>query len=310
MISSFFGKTKPIVHFVLGILLLLFYFSRIFFIAGEKSFFEEFPWELLAFGVLLLVIFIIHQIVRTEKLTDFNSYAMLFFALLAIAFSEEFEQKNAIFTNLFLLLALWRLLSIKSVKNVKHKIFDASLLIALASLFYDWALVFLVLIFVVINMYDRKTFKNWLVPLLGVATIFVLTFTTLKVLGSLDFFERHYQFTLSFLEAYSFLQVLNVKALVYFILVLIIAILVFLRMRSVGGGKLLHLRILFLALVFGILITLFTPVDESPVLITFFPASVFLANYFEAIKRPKLQEVVLILCLLLSFLLFALELNR
>ena len=218
--------------------------------------------------------------------------------------------KNAIFTNLFLLLALWRLLSIKSVKNVKHKIFDASLLIALASLFYDWALVFLVLIFVVINMYDRKTFKNWLVPLLGVATIFVLTFTTLKVLGSLDFFEQHYQFTLSFLEAYSFLQVLNVKALVYFILVVVIAILVFLRMRSVGGGKLLHLRILFLALVFGILITLFTPVDESPVLITFFPASVFLANYFEAIKRSKLQEVVLILCILLSFLLFALELNR
>ena len=310
MISSFFGKTKPIVHFVLAILLLLFYFGRIFFVAGEKSFFEEFPWELLAFGVLLLVIFIIHQIVRTEKLTDFNSYAMLFFVLMVIAFSEEFEQKNAIFTNLFLLLALWRLLSIKSVKNVKHKIFDASLLIALASLFYDWALVFLVLIFVVINMYDRKTFKNWLVPLLGVATIFILTFTTLKVLGSLDFFERHYQFTLSFLEAYSFLQVLNVKALVYFILVLIIAILVFLRMRSVGGGKLLHLRILFLALVFGILITLFTPVDESPVLITFFPASVFLANYFEAIKRSKLQEVVLVLCLLLSFLLFALELNR
>lgn len=310
MISSFFGKTKPIVHFVLGILLLLFYFGRIFFIAGEKSFFEEFPWELLAFGVLLLVIFIIHQIVRTEKLTDFNSYAMLFFVLMVIAFSEEFEQKNAIFTNLFLLLALWRLLSIKSVKNVKHKIFDASLLIALASLFYDWALVFLALIFVVINMYDRKTFKNWLVPLLGVATIFVLTFTTLKVLGSLDFFEQHYQFTLSFLEAYSFLQVLNVKALVYFILAVVIAILVFLRMRSVGGGKLLHLRILFLALVFGILITLFTPVDESPVLITFFPASVFLANYFEAIKRKKLQEVVLILCILLSFLLFALELNR
>lgn len=310
MISSFFGKTKPIVHFVLAILLLLFYFGRIFFVAGEKSFFEEFPWELLAFGVLLLVIFIINQIIRTEKLTDFNSYAILFFVLLAIAFSEEFEHKNAIFTNLFLLLALWRLLSIKSVKNVKHKIFDASLLIALASLFYDWALVFLVLIFVVINMYDRKTFKNWLVPLLGVATIFILTFTTLKVLGSLDFFERHYQFTLSFLEAYSFLQVLNVKALVYFILAVVIAILVFLRMRSVGGGKLLHLRILFLALAFGILITLFTPEDESPVLITFFPASVFLANYFEAIKRKKLQEIVLILCLLLSFLLFALELNR
>ncbi|MEC7265695.1 MAG: DUF6427 family protein [Bacteroidota bacterium] len=309
MISSFFGKTKPIVHFVLVLLLLLFYFGRIIFLKDDSDFFEDFPLELLAFGVLILVIVIINQIVRSEKITDFNSYAMLFFVLFAIAFSEGFDQKNAIFTNLFLLLALWRLLSIKSIKNVKHKIFDASLLIALASLFYDWALVFLVLVFVVINVYDRTTFKNWLVPFFGVATIFILTFTTLKVTDSLDFFQNHYKFSVSFLEAYSFLQVLNIKALVYFILMVSIAFLVFLRMRSVGGGKLLHLRILFLALVFGVLITLVTPVDESPVVITFFPAAIFMTNYVEAIKRSKLQEAVLILCMLLSFLLFALELN-
>ncbi len=310
MISSFFGKTKPIVHFVLVLLLLLFYFGRIVFSHDGTEFLKDFPMELLAFGVLTLFVVIINQIVRSEKITDFNSYAELFFVFFAIAFSEEFEQKNAIFTNLFLLLALWRLLSIKSIKNVKHKIFDASLLIALASLFYDWALVFLVLVFVVINVYDRTTLKNWLVPFLGVATIFVLTFTTLKVTDSLDFFQEHYQFSVSFLEAYSFLQVLNVKALVYFILMVVIAILVFLRMRSVGGGKLLHLRILFLALAFGVLITLVTPEDESPVVITFFPAAIFMTNYFEAIKRTKIQEAILILSMLLSFLLFALELNR
>ncbi|WP_228236666.1 DUF6427 family protein [Allomuricauda sp. M10] len=309
MISSFFGKTKPIVHFVLVLLLLLFYFGRIVFFNDGTDFLKDFPLELLAFGVLILVIVVINQIVRFEKITDFNSFAMLFFVLFAIAFSEEFDQKNAIFTSFFLLLALWRLLSIKSIKNVKHKIFDASLLIALASLFYDWALLFLVLVFVVINMYDRTTFKNWLVPFLGVATIFVLTFTILKVTDSLDFFQSHYKFSVSFLEAYSFLQVLNVKALVYFILMVSIAFLVFLRMRSVGGGKLLHLRILFLALVFGLLITLVTPVDESPVVITFFPAAIFLTNYVEAIKRTKLQEAIMIVCMLLAFLLFAMELN-
>src|SRR5690606_18610161 len=154
MISSFFGKTKPINYIVLAIFLFLFYFTNAFLGLGEQKINDVIPFELLAFVVLLLGIFIINQMVRTEKITDFNSYTILFFVLLVIAFAENLQLKNAIFTNFFLLLALWRLLSIKSTRNVKHKIFDASLLIVVASLFYDWAIVFLLLVFVVINLYD------------------------------------------------------------------------------------------------------------------------------------------------------------
>lgn len=309
MISSFFGKTKPINHIVLAISLFLFYFTNVFLGLGEQKINDVVPIELLTFVVLLLGIFIINQMVRTEKVTDLNSYAVFFFVLLVIAFPENLYQKNAIFTNFFLLLALWRLLSIKSIKNVKHKIFDASLLIAVASLFYDWALVFLLLVFAVINTYDKKTFKNWLVPLIGLATIFILTFTILKLNNSLNFFQEHYQFSLGIFKAKSFWAVLNIKALIYFLFILVVAFVVFLRLRNVGGGKLLQLRVIFLAFVLGVAITLLTPVDESPVLITFFPASVFMANYFENMKKPKFQEMVMILCVILSLLLFALQIN-
>lgn len=309
MISSFFGKTKPINYIVLAIFLFLFYFSNVFLGLREQKINDVIPFELLTFVVLLLGIFIINQMVRTEKITDFNSYTILFFVLLVTAFSENLQLKNAIFTNFFLLLALWRLLSIKSIRNVKHKIFDASLLIAVASLFYDWALVFLLLVFVVINLYDRKTFKNWLVPLVGVATIFILTFTILKLNDSLDFFQEHYQFSLGIFRTDSFFEVLNVKALVYILFVLVVAFVVFLRLRNVGGGKLLQLRVIFLAFVLGVVITLLTPADESPVLITFFPASVFMANYFEAMKKPKRREIVLILFTVVSLLLFVLQIN-
>lgn len=309
MISSFFGKTKPINHIVLAISLFLFYFTNAFFGLEGQKINDVLPIELLTFVVLLMGVFIINQMVRNEKITDLNSYTILFFVLLVIAFSEDLYQKNAIFTNFFLLLALWRLLSIKSIKNVKHKIFDASLLIAAASLFYDWALVFMLLVFVVINLYDRKTFKNWLVPLVGVATIFVLSFTVLKLNGSLDFFGKQYQFSLGIFKKGSFFEVLNIKALIYILFVLIMAFVVFLRLRNVGGGKLLQLRVIFLAFVLGVAITLLTPADESPMLITFFPASAFMANYFENMKKPKLQEIVLILCIALSLLLFALQIN-
>ncbi|AEM70417.1 hypothetical protein Murru_1376 [Allomuricauda ruestringensis DSM 13258] len=309
MISSFFGKTKPINYIVLAIILFLFYFTNVFFQHGEQRINEVITLEILLFAALLLSIFIINQIVRTEKATESNSYAMVFFVLLIVTFSDELVLQNVIFANFFLLLAFWRILSIKSIRNVKHKIFDASLLIALASLFYDWSLAFMLLVFFVIGAYDRKTFKNWLVPFIGMGTIFILTFTVLKLKGSLDFFEEHYQFSLGLFTTKSFFQVLNIKTLVYLILTIIVSVLVFVRLRNVSGGKLLLLRIVFMIFVLGTGIILFTPADASPVLITFFPAAVFFTNYFEGIKKRRLQEVVLILTMVVACSLFAIHLN-
>ncbi len=309
MISSFFGKTKPINYIVLAILLFLFYFTDVFFQIGEQRINQVIALELLLFTVLLFSVFTINQIVRAEKATESNSYAMLFFLLLIVTFSDELVLQYVIFANFFLLLAFWRILSVKSIRNVKHKIFDASLLITIASLFYDWALAFMFLVFFVIGVYDRRTFKNWLVPFLGMATIFFLTFTFLQLKGSLNFFEEHYQFSLGLFTTKSFFQVLNIKTLIYLILTIIVSVLVFVRLRNTSGGKLLLLRIVFLIFVLGTGIILFTPADASPVIITFFPAAVFFANYFEAIAKRKLQEVVLIGCMALACSLFAIHLN-
>lgn len=265
--------------------------------------------EILQFVALLLSVFIINLIVRTQKATEFNSYAMVFFVLLIVAFSDGLILENVIFANFFLLLAFWRILSIKSIKNVKHKIFDASLLIAIASLFYDWALVFMFLVFFVIGVYDGKTFKNWLVPFLGMTTIFILTFTVLKLKGSLDYFENHYQFSLDLFTNRPFFDVLNIKTWIYLVLTIIVSILVFVRLRNVSGGKLLLLRIIFLVFSMGTGIVLFTQPDTSPVLLTFFPASIFMTNYFESIKKRKLQEVVLILSLVVALVLFVFHLK-
>jgi hypothetical protein len=309
MISSFFGKTKPINYIVLAIFLFLFYFTNLFFQLNGQKINQVIPLELLLFAVLLFSVFIINQIVRTEKATESNSYTMLFFVLLIVTFSDELVLRNVDFANFFLLLAFWRILSIKSTRNVKHKIFDASLLIAIASLFYDWAIAFMLLVFFVIGVYDRKTLKNWLVPFLGMATIFILSFTVLKLKGDLDFFEDHYQFYLGLFTTKSFFQVLNIKTLIYLILSVIVSMVVFVRLRNVSGGKLLLLRIVFLIFLLGTALILFTPADASPVLLTFFPSAVFLTNYFEGIKKRKFQEVMLIGCMVLACTLFVFHLN-
>ncbi|MFD2100211.1 DUF6427 family protein [Flagellimonas iocasae] len=310
MISSFFGKTKPINYIVLAIFLFLFFAINTFFGSGTHIWDQSIPLELLAFAVLLLALFIINQIVRSEKVTDFNSYVMLFFVLLLVAFSETLFSKNVIFSNFFLLLAFWRLLAVKSNRFVKHKIFDASMLISIASLFYDWSLVFLVLVFVVINVYDRKNFKNWLVPFVGVATIFMLTFAVVRVTGHSGFFQEHYQFSAGFLNTDSLIEVINIKAIIFILLMFLLMGIVFVRVRKIGGGKLILLRIVFAIFVFGVVISLFTPAGSSPLLITFFPAAVFLANYAESIKKTKLRELVLDICIALPLLLFVIQVSR
>src|SRR5690606_2249702 len=109
MISSFFGKTKPITHMVLAVLLFLVYFGHAFLAPGEHRIEGQLPLELLCFGILLLAIFIINLTVRTEKITESNSYAALFFVLLTMAFPENLSYNNAILANFFVMLALWRL---------------------------------------------------------------------------------------------------------------------------------------------------------------------------------------------------------
>lgn len=67
MISSFFGKTKPINYIVLAIFLFLFYFSNVFLGLREQKINDVIPFELLTFVVLLLGIFIINQMVRAKR---------------------------------------------------------------------------------------------------------------------------------------------------------------------------------------------------------------------------------------------------
>ena len=137
----------------------------------------------------------------------------------------------------------------------------------------------------------------------------MLTFTVLKVQGSLEFFEEHYQFSLGLFTTKSFFQVLNVKTLIYLMFTILVSTLVFVRLRNVSGGKLLLLRIVFLIFILSTGIMLFTPADASPVLITFCPAAVFFTNYFEGIKKEKFQEIALMGSIVLACALFVFHLN-
>lgn len=305
MISSIFGKTKPINLIILLGFLFFFYWTVQLYLLQIDFSINLIAVEILVFIVLLFSVFVVDFIVNKNKLTGANSYAIFFYTLLFVLFPETVSDGNAVLCSLFLLLATRRLLSIKSLKDIKSKVFDATLWILAASIFYDWALVYLILVFVTIYIYDPKNIRNWLVIFSATFSFFMLTYAILVVVGNTSFLTSHYTFSIDYASMYPSKWDSSVKISTYIIVNLILAFWSFLAIGKAGTGKIITIRLVALSFVLGLLVNLLVLTESTfPIMITFFPSVIFICNYIESIKRHNLLELVLILSILIPLVLF------
>ena len=305
MISSIFGKTKPINYIIVLTFLFLFYWLVHFFLYQRVYGFDQLLWQVAVLAVLLFTFFIVNFVVIRNKLTGANSYSILFFALLMVIFPETLTDNKAVLCNFFLLLATRRLISMKSLKNLKIKIFDASLWIMFGSLFYDWALLFLLVVYIAIYIYEPKNFKNWIVPFAAFFVVFLISYSFLILTNNQDFFYRHYQFSIQFDADYYLNWANSSKLIIYTMLFLMLSIFAFLKLGKSGVGKIVTTRLIVFSFVIGLLLNvLISTEDLHPILLTFFPAAVLMTNYVESIKRDNLREIVLMFSIFIPFIIF------
>ena len=309
MISSIFGQSKPINYIIILGFLFLFYGLLS---AGEISQLKSAETILLhifILSVLLFSVMVVNFIVKKNQISGTNDFTIFYYALLIILFPDVLGDPNAILSSFFLLLAMRRLISLKSLKNIKLKLFDATFWIAAGSLFYDWVLLFLVLVYICIYVYEPKNIRNWLVPLVSLAAAFIIVYMFLILTGITDFLTNHYR-----LKFYTDSNILfsiqgSVKILLYTLLVIMAAIVSFVKLRKLGIGKIVTMRIITISFFIGILITIFKSSETiSPIIITFFPASILFTKYVEVIKKINIKEVTLILSLVVPFMVFLGEL--
>ncbi len=305
MISTIFGKTKPINYIIVLSFLFVLYWV-VHFLRFDMGYP---PIELLAqsliLGVLLFSIFIIDFVIKRNKLNDTNSFAMLFYALLIMVFSETLIDYNVIFCSLFLLLAMRRIVSLRSLKNTKLKIFDATMLIIVASLFYQWAVLYLILIFVSIYIYEPKNSKNWLVPLAAVFTVFMIAYSVLILADNTSFLTEHYQFSFEKNLFYFLDHAINFKLVAYIILTIVAGIFTFIRLGKVGLGKIATVRLIAFYFLIGLVLNVLTSSEGVyPIMVLFFPTVVFMTSFVEAIKKPNIKEIVLMTAIVVPFLVF------
>ncbi|MEH6679601.1 MAG: DUF6427 family protein [Sediminicola sp.] len=303
MISSVFGKTKPVIYIILLGFLFLFYWFVQFYLFQQAQAPEELLYSMLVFGILLFSVFIMDYVVKSHKITKSNSFAMLFFVLLVVIFPEVLTDDNAIWCNFFLLLAVRRLLDIRSLKEIKLKIFDATLWITVASLFYDWALFFLLLVYLVIYIYDAKNGRNWLVPLAAVFTVFMIVYAYLVLMDNTEFLRAHYRFHFRFYKEYFMRFGNSIKLLLYTVVTLVAGIISFVRLRSSGSGKIVSLRLMALYFLLGLAtVVLIYTKNAYPVILLFFPSAIFISNFIESLKNHRAKEIVLFISITIPFL--------
>jgi len=292
MITRFFSTSKPI-HLVIVIFLTLavFFGIRINNIEGSIGLVLILK-QLGLFIVVLISIFTLDFLVNKNHLTKRNSYKILLFSLFLIVMPIAFQTDNLLIANLFILLAIRRIISLRSSISVKKKLFDAAFWIGIASLFYFWAILFFILIIAALFFYSINNFKNWIIPFIGLLTIVIF-------ITSYSIIENH-----EFTDLLSNFDTFSLDFTKYNVLNLIIGITI---LTSLGLWTLFfyiknlkekikryrpsHILIIVTILISVAIVLIAPNKNGSEFIFMFAPLSVIMANYIESIKEQWFAEL-------------------
>jgi hypothetical protein len=292
------------------LLSLLFVFFALAHLGFDRMTFDSvsFFQGLWSLGCLLFSVFVVNFVVQRNQLTAAHSFAMLLYALFIILFPDTMLDADVIFAAFFLLLAYRRLISLKSLKNPKSKIFDGALWILVASLFLNQLIFLLILVWFYVYFYVPKQPNYWLIPLAAAAVVALTGWSFSYIAGDPEYLFRHYSLLLKDATLVRFSGVYWIKPAVFLLLVLISGILSFVRQGKSGQGKLTQLRLLILGWFLLILIISFSGERlGSTIMLTFFPSAVFMARYVESIRRGYIKDIVLSAAAVISILGFFLQ---
>ena len=308
MISSLFGKSRP-VNYIL-VLSLLFLFFLLLHLGSVSNSFETLGvlQGLLGLGCLLFSVFIVNFIVQRNQLTATHSYAMLLYALLVIFFPETLADPGLIFASFFLLLAHRRLISLRSLRNPRGKIFDGALWILVGSLFFSPLVFLLLLVWLYIYFYVPKQLNYWLIPFAAAGVVALMGWSAFYLAGDPGYLLRHFETSFQKFYLSGFSKGQWIKMAVFAFLVVLCTVLSFVRQGKSGQGKLTQLRLLLMGWVLVVLVIAFAGDNTgSAILLAFFPSAVFMARYLDSIRREYIRDILLTGFAVLSLLGFFLQ---
>ena len=171
MLANFFGKSNPVNFIVVFLIFLGFYIANFFTVNLVQFVDINVILNQLLTIILFLFLFLFYNFILIKnKLTLNNSYGLLLFALFSGFFPAVFLNVTTIFLNLLLLIFLRRVFSLRSNKDVYKKIFDCGFWLGILFLLDSTTVIFGVLIFLSVGMFQKLTVRTLLIPVVGFVT--------------------------------------------------------------------------------------------------------------------------------------------
>lgn len=294
MISNFFSKSKPINYIVVSIILVLVFVSAEFKILSEHLDIVVVVKQIGTFLLCLGSVFVFDFFVTRNSLTKKNSYNIFLYVMFFAILPQTVLNTTVLLANFFILLALRRLISLRTQRDIKKKLFDASFWIAIATVFYFWSSVFFILVFVALLVYAITDPKNYVIPIVGVTTVAVITISYLFIMNIdvLNYANSVVDFSFDF-------SVLNSKQIIIGSTLLLSFGLwsLFYYIKNIKSQMKSYrpsFNLVLIALLLGLFIIAFAPSKNgSEFIFLFAPLSIIITNYLEVISEKWFKETML-----------------
>lgn len=302
MITNIFSRSNPMNFAIIAILLLI-----PFVLTVQTHYTSELPLSgrivfLSIYPILLFSSFLIDFMSKKNALNKNDDYTLLFFVLFLNLIPDVFKSFSVVVSNIFLLFALRRLLSIQSLIAPKQKIFDATFWIAIAAIFEFEALWFLILVFVSIIIHVSNDFKNWIIPFVSIFVVGILVL--------MYSFMFDYQVLENIIEDASRVSfsIENIsEKLSYFspIAFVSLVILLFVYQLSSIGNYLTYILNSVRKVIILLLLALFVYLisdrnDSSMLLYAVAPMSIISVNLINSVNKKPIRETFVLLLLVLG----------
>ncbi len=324
MLFRFFKGTGPGVIFMTGITMLAVWISTLFKIQGHllKSFdlnpmplygilasmAGKYPLSGIIFSFVLVSLMALMIVSLNNSLFFIHKRTFLpalIYVLISGLFPDYQVMNPALFSALFLIMAIRRIMYSYRAPNVSYNFFDAGLLISTGSLFYANIIWFGIMIIIGIALLRMSNIKEILIALIGLATPYALTFGIYYILGkdlgdlasviryNLFIKETGYVFSRLIISAIVIIGVITVVS--------VVNLLTEMNKKKVQSRKifsfLIWLFVISLAVYF-----LFSSVSIEMSCIIALPLSYFIAHYLLFSKNNLISEAVLTILFLMIFL--------
>ncbi|MFZ4435318.1 MAG: DUF6427 family protein [Flavobacterium psychrophilum] len=309
MITSLFRKSTPLNYSL--VILGMIAFAMMYFGSASLPTQKSTPIVYLIIDLALLyaALFITNFIAKKNALSKDSAYTALFYLLILWVFPSCYLSTSLLCAHFFILLSMRRLVSLHTMKHAKEKLFDASLWVFIASLFYFWSILFIVLVYISILFHTARDYRTWFLPILACITVAMIALfgTYFWNFSWLDNLQHQAQYSTTF--AFDYTKLPSLLVMIY----LSIAILaVFIMVLAITNKPLLQhssYKKIVSAFVIGLGIYALAPVKSGELMLfTLSPLAIIFTSHIEAMTGKWQKELLLFALLFGSIAAFVFQL--